>query len=149
MHAGLTIIDFTSDNAALYVSNGATVLLNSCTFARNVISNQYENSGVISVNAVDPNFSDKQEQDTILRLEKCIFTGNTAPHSLAATSEVSIFLEHDVSVFSDEPMDVYVNNANPSMGTTLPLAQGQAERPGIDASTDWFVTAQKARNPRF
>ena len=145
--AGLSITNFESDTSALWINNGATVTLEGCTLSRNSISDAYTNSAVISVNAVDPDSSVSQQQDTILRLRQCTFSSNTANHTLVAR-EISPYTLFDVGIYSYVERKVWkLRELNGdylrSQGTTLPLAQAPTSRPGIDASTPWLLNVQQ------
>lgn len=144
-NAGVSIIDFTSENSALFISDGATVLLNASVISRNTVSYTWPNSGVISVNSINPDIFGDQLADTIVRLRNCNLEGNDAVHDLIATTDGAIYREMNVSVYSDETRNLFWNLPDPSMSTTLPLSLAPVDRPGIDASTDWFVNLKEAR----
>lgn len=129
------------------MSNGATATLNNCSISNNFISGTYINSAALSVNAVDPNDANAQQQNTIVRLLQTTFSGNTAAHNLIAYSGQDTFFSlYEVGIFSDDlNQEVFYTN-NFTKGTALPLDQAPADRPGIDASTPWFVSMQEVRS---
>lgn len=84
--AGLSIINFSSETAALSISNGATVNLEGRNILRNTISDTHMNSAVISVNAVNPDSDYAQQQNTILKLRHCWLSQNSGPETILAHS---------------------------------------------------------------
>lgn len=139
--AGLSISDFSSDTAALFISSGATVNLEGCTISRNTISDTYSNSGVISVNAVDTDNDNAQQQNTTLRMQQCILFGNSGVETIIADS-TGIFNKFDVAIYSNVPRPVYYTKDS-KHGSTLSLNQVPASRPGIAASSPWFLGVQQ------
>lgn len=75
---------------------GATVVLNECTFLRNVLTGVDDNTAIISVNAVDPTFPGGIQQDTIVRLQRITMAENTGPNGLVAHSQGLVFSQFDV-----------------------------------------------------
>lgn len=143
--AGVHVIDFSTTETAMAIINGATVTLADCSFARNIINATFQNSAIIVVNAVVPDIPDKQDQDTILRMQQMSFIDNTAPSIIASATQVVPFLDFDVAVYSDEKMKVYAVSASPFIDTTLSLDEAPASRPGVDASSSWFLNMQEVR----
>ena len=140
-------MDFASHASALFVASGATVLLNTSIFSHNVISDAYPNSAVISANAVNPQFNNGQQQDTILRLQNCTIAKGNSNSTLQLAAFTGIpYSNFDVSVFSDVDREVlrYADSESTS-GTTLSLVKSPASRPGIDASSPWFVNLKVRR----
>ena len=145
--SGLTILDFESETSAFWISGGATVTMNGCALSSNVVTGKYY-SAVVSVNAVDPDSSSSQQQDTILRLQQCTLANNTAPNIIFSDGQSSVHSLFDVEVYSDEERAVFYTK-NDAMGTTSPLSTAPASRPGITASSPWFIGVQQVRPQEF
>ena len=139
------MIDLSSEAAALFISNGGTVNLDGCTISRNTIYGAQLNSAVISVNAVSPDSDEAQQQSTILRLQQCTLSGNTAPSLLTATSaDVSPWPLFEAEIYSDVEREMQLNiDSGIWEGPTPPLIQAPASRPGIDGTSAWFVALQQ------
>lgn len=147
--AGLSIIDFNSVSAALWVSNGATVTLQDSTITRNTISSKSKNSTLIGVSAVEPSKIYTQEQDTILRLQNVTLTGNLGPPRIITDfSKAGVESAYGAGVFSDEDLFVFFAEAGGgvALGVTSPLEQAPANSPGVNASDPWFVSVQEVRH---
>ena len=143
--AGLSILDFNSESA-LEMNQGATVMLERCTFSRNTIEWKWGSSGrngLIPVRAVSATADDLPSQDTILLLKQCSIFDNTATDILVSSSEKFPFTYFDAKIYSDEEREVYYQKTADVIGTTLPLDQAPANRPGIGPSTPWFATLQE------
>lgn len=69
-------------SAVLWVSNGATVTLEDITITQNTIFNQFNNSTLIGVSAVEQSKVNAQHQDTILRLQNDTLTSKSGPRCM-------------------------------------------------------------------
>lgn len=138
--SGLRLLDFESENSALWMDYGATVTLDSSTLSRNYITGTLTNNAVVSVNARGINNINAQQQNTVLRLQQCTLAGNSGPNIFVAHSWGGL----DVEVYSDVERDVFFTK-NDAMGTTTPLSMALASTPGINASSPWFIDVKQVR----
>lgn len=144
MFADLTIAGFSSEITALSISNGATVTLVGCSVLDNRITGTQLDDAVISVEAVDPDNTFSQQQDTILRLQQCSFGDNDSDHVLVSESGSAIHSEYEAFIFSDVSREVHQYIAEDILLTsTQPLVDAPISRPGITATSSWFVTTQE------
>lgn len=123
---GLLVTDFMSQEAVVLIEDGATVSMQQCSFTRNSLNGTTRNEAIISVHG----------QNTILRLQNCDFTANDAFYDLSATN--------DAKIYSDMKFEVFMNDNIASVGVASPLQQAPADRPGIDASSPWFLEVQQS-----
>lgn len=141
---------FSSESSVLWISDRATVTLVGCSIQDNTVSGTKLNNAVISVNAVEPTSPDAQHQDTVLRLQQCVLTVNTADHVLIANRGGMVYSEHEAVIFNDAFSDVEVelnSIEGELLDLTHPLDKATASRPGIDATTPWLLTVQQVRHP--
>lgn len=138
-HAGLSIFDFASKFAALIATNGATVTLDSCTFARN----GQTNGAVLYVAAGNQLEPKTVPQDTIIRLMSTTISDSSGSYDIFAESQSAQHPHFSVGVYSEEDMAVYYSNTGLGLDSTLPLEDAPASRPGIDSSSDWFLAVQE------
>lgn len=90
---------------------------------------------MIAVKVWYPGSSDLQEQDTILRLQQCTLSGNTASDVLVSLGGDYPFTWLEAEIYSDDERGVYYQKDTDSIGTSLPLSQAPANRSGINASS--------------
>lgn len=142
--AGLQIIDFTCENTILWISDGATVTLKRSTIAYNAVYPR-PNATVISVHAVDPKRIGgvAQQQDTILRMDRCFILSNTPPSVVMESSgsyEVSKF---DVGIYSNTQLFVNYFNDSKLDREASPLSDAPTSRHGISNLSPWFLDQQQ------
>lgn len=133
----------------MWVSDGATVTLNNCTLARNTISNTSSSSALITAYSVDPSNIEGTQQDTILRLQDVTIAENTAKNDIVATTEDIRWNTFDVGIYTDVEIRMYFIDDLPSTRFTLPLAQAPIDRPGLTASSPWFVELKEVQLPQL
>lgn len=136
----MIITDFSSTTSNLWVSDGATVNLDNCSIVKNTVTGTKVNNAVISLNAVELGSNDIVEQDTILRLQQCTITGNTAKEIIIANNK-RLFTAFQALIFSDT--DFTVKYIDVKVGTTQPISEAPVSRPGITATSAWFVAIQE------
>jgi hypothetical protein len=147
MCAGLTIIGFSVDSSVMFIKHGGTGTLVGCNFTGNTITDNKFNSAILSVNAVNPNATYAQQQDTIVRVEHCTFDGNFADHRVVANKAHTTFPKYEALIFSDdaalEVLYVSDNGEKQDRGHAKPLSGAPADRQGITNSSAWLRAAQK------
>lgn len=83
--------------------------------------------------------SDSPDQDAVLRLENATFSEKTAAYDIAANG----FRQSKVLMCGDSLESVSYFTDGRSEGWTASVDKAPKDRPGIDASNDWFVDAQE------
>lgn len=145
-------MDFNSTRSAMLISDGAIVTLNESNFERISLAAPDEEDAVVSVNAgLGPDQLELytehsvQQEATVLRMQQCQFSQNKSPYNLAASSLWISSAAHETKIFSDVEMEVFMAEEG-TVGTTLPLKQAQASRPGINESSSWYLSVQQVRH---
>jgi hypothetical protein len=150
--AGVLIAAFLGVSGMI-ITNGATVTLVESSFVNITIILSYPDSAVLSVNAVHRHSSNAQLQDTIVRLEQCTFSGNTAETVLKTYKGNVDYSAYSAFIFSDtlphEVLQVTVGDddlINKTEAPAKPLSTAPAGREGISRSSPWFQSVQKVRS---
>jgi hypothetical protein len=136
----------------MFIAEGATVTLVGCSFINSTITSSYPNNAVLSVNAVGFENITAQQQDTIVRLEKCTFSGNNAEYVLLTYKGNVNFPTHFAYIFSDNVthnvLHVTVDDEyaiNRTEAPARPLSTAPAGREGITSSSPWLQSVQQVR----
>jgi hypothetical protein len=144
--AGFIVADIAAD-AAMWISNGATVTLVECSFIHNKVTNPHYITSVLSVNAVNPSYPHAQLQDTVVRMQRCTFSGNSAQRMLMTYSGVQPYTSHSAFIYSDDAsLDVtrvLDDVESVTRGAPEPLSAAPAGRPGINSTSTWLQRVQQ------
>jgi hypothetical protein len=121
----------------MWINHGATVTMVNCNFTSNNVTSSDTGNAVLSINA--SNEGEKQ-QDTIVRLQQCIFKDNYADYDVATN-------DYEFSAFvygNNATLKVHHNSTNgATQGMIRPLAEAPTEREGINGSSPWIQMVKK------
>jgi hypothetical protein len=128
----------------MWVSSGATVMMEAVTFTNNRIPVENTDSAVIRVNAEDSSESLAQPQDTMIIMELCDFTeSNTAANLIVTSKDNESSLEHASRVYSDRNFEVLqISGQVNKVGSAKPLLQAPADRLGVNGTSAWLLRVQ-------
>jgi hypothetical protein len=130
----------------MWVGDGATVTMVASVFTDNVVHTPANHAAILSVSETHPGLG-KQQQDTIVRLQQCIFTGsNYAAYFTDAdmSSEPAANPDHDL-IFTDgnlQILQVFSSGENRTLGFVGALSEAPAERQGINGTSPWLLRVQ-------
>lgn len=129
-------MDFANRRSALDIREGATVTLKRSLFACN--TQEYGIGAAITLFESSVPLTSSPDQDVVLRLEDVTFQDLTEEHAIAANQ----FQRHEPLVYSNQKWLVkFFTDDEVASSFTLPLEDAPTDRPGINASTPWFVNA--------
>jgi hypothetical protein len=133
--------------AAIWVGAGATATFVNCTFADNSIYPS-DYSGMLSVAATDPSSPFALPQDTIVRLQQCTFTANSAEDLLVTYEASGGDSEHSAHIYSDDAsLKVrQISHDRDEQEWAEPLSAAPVGRQGINSKSTWLLTAQQVRS---
>jgi hypothetical protein len=120
--AGLTVSNFGGNYSALWVGDGATATLVGCSFIGNNVRD-----AVLNVLTIG----------TVVRLQRCTFTGNKAEYL------VLVFSASKQAVYVDEATLEVIERSDTLGFTSEPLSAAPADRPGLTTLSDWYLFARQ------
>lgn len=160
---GLSIIDYNTEGTSLFIRNGGLITLVDSQFRRITTSDKHLASSVIAVAAVSPKDLSSQQLPTVLRLQSTTISDSNAAIELSRI-EGAIWTLFETRIYSDVDREVdnlmyTAANVNTEKVTgrqrseeplwvrelALPLEPQHDDRPGIDASSPWFLKVQQVR----